>query len=447
MLWSRWRRFTRLFSQATQRRFAPLKAIVFACLGGLGILLAAYGSIYAAVELSAYEVLVLPTAVVLEWQTVSEYDLIGFEVWYKAEEASQRAYKLLGKRIAQGSTQRGVTYRMDVTYALKPNTAYCFQLRELPINGERGEILNRCGYGLGISAQPTPTPTPLFTPTSTVTPTLALTSTATLTSTALLTSTPFLTGTQFFTQSPTQPFTQPLTTTVAPFPTFLGPTTTVPTNTLPIPPGNPGETSGFVFPTATPTPFNLSVLPTPPTYPQSLPTTSTLTSTLPVTVTPTATTTGTTGADTFASAAMSVPTDFLSQTMALTGTTISGSQPPYESPFASGLPTPLSAMPISATPTTTVAAVAPNPPYIVLTATPTTVAMASVPTFTPFPTMPAASGDTLLGVQVPDTQNLMIMLLCGVFSGASGLGILGLVSTLLYMRARAAIRQNRPNQR
>ena len=250
MLWSRWRCLTRLFSQATYRRFSerftPLKAIAVACLGGLGILLAAYGPIYAAVELSAYEVLVLPTAVVLEWQTVSEYDLIGFEVWYKTEEASQRAYTLLGKRIAQGSTQRGVTYRMDVTYALKANTAYCFQLRELPINGERGEILNRCGYGLGISAQPTPTPTPLFTPTSTLTPTLALTSTATLTSTPLLTTTPIVTGTtltgttgvtsstmlsattlltstQSFTQPPTQPFTQPLTTTVAPVPSAPGP--------------------------------------------------------------------------------------------------------------------------------------------------------------------------------------------------------------------------------
>ena len=418
--------------------------------------MATYGPLYAAVELSSYEVLVLPTAVVVEWQTVSEYDLIGFEVWYKAEAASQSAYKLLDKRIAQGSTQRGVIYRMDVTYALKPNTAYCFQLRELPINGERGEILNRCGYGLGISAQPTPTPTPLFTPTNTVTPTIALTSTTFLTSTPLLTGTTGITSATILstttlltsTQPFTQPLTLPLTTTVEPFPTSLGPTTTLPTDTLPISPSNPGETAGLIFPTATPTPFNLSVLPTPLTYTQTLPATPIPTPIVPLSGTPTITTTalntGTTmAAGAFTSPSVNAPTDLLSQTAALTGTTISGSQ----SFFESALPTPLSALPISVTPTTTLAAVAPNPPYIVLTATPTTVALASAPTFTPYPTLAVPAGDTLLGVQVPDTQNLMIMLLCGVFSGASGLGILGLVSTLLYMRARAANRQNRPVQR
>ena len=146
-------------------------------LAGLALLLATYTPMQAAVELSFYNVLVLPTGVVLEWQTASEYDLIGFEVWYKEESASQSSYTLLGKRIAQGSPQHGVTYRMDVTALLEAETTYCFQLRELPINGERGEILNRCGYGLGISAQPTPTPTPLFTPTSAFTSTTILTST------------------------------------------------------------------------------------------------------------------------------------------------------------------------------------------------------------------------------------------------------------------------------
>ena len=89
-----------------------------------------------------------------------------------------------------------------------------------------------------------------------------------------------------------------------------------------------------------------------------------------------------------------------------------------------------------------------NPGYIVLTATPTTPATTPAPTFTAFPTVArAVEGDRLLGITVPDTQNLMIMLLCGVFSGASGLGILGLVSTLLYMRSRHKAQQTRGNQR
>jgi len=89
-------------------------------------------------------------------------------------------------------------------------------------------------------------------------------------------------------------------------------------------------------------------------------------------------------------------------------------------------------------------AVAPAPAYIVLTATPTSEMVASLPTFTPYPTEMPPSAINLVGLRVPDTQNLMIMLLCGVFSGASGLGVLGLVSTLLYMRAR---RQNQTPQR
>ena len=43
-----------------------------------------------------------------------------------------------------------------------------------------------------------------------------------------------------------------------------------------------------------------------------------------------------------------------------------------------------------------------------------------------------------MAATLPNTQNLMMLLLCGVFSGASGLGILGLITTLLYMRSRAA---------
>jgi hypothetical protein len=50
--------------------------------------------------------------------------------------------------------------------------------------------------------------------------------------------------------------------------------------------------------------------------------------------------------------------------------------------------------------------------------------------------MPVAESNAQLAV-LPNTQNLMILLLCGVFSGASGLGVLGLVTTVLYMRSRS----------
>lgn len=384
--------------QVSYSRFRVISVVI-----GLCLLCTAYQSAYAAVEFGAFDVLVVPTGVVLEWRTVSEYDLIGFEVWYKPEKASQSAYQLLGKRIAQGAPQRGVTYRMDVTAALKEDQVYCFQLRELPISGERGEILNRCGYGLGISAQPTPTPTPLFTPTSTLTTTNLLTATTPVTLTT--------------------PFTGP----VVPSPTFVGPTTTFPTETLPSVPGTTDQGVPSVPPTETPTAVYQSVLPTPAldgqgqspaATPWIPPPTSPLTVTQPVTM----------AMDSGVGVAANAPSDPFAQT----ASAVAPNSPAFES--------------VLPTPAPPVAAVA-DPPYIVLTATATPEMVASAPTFTPYPTGLPQPEVNFVGLRIPDTQNLMIMLLCGVFSGASGLGILGLVSTLLYMRARAGIRPKRTNQR
>lgn len=415
MLWSRWRHWLRLFIRITQRSTFPLLYTILVCLGSLAVLLATYAPLQAAVELSFYNVLVLPTGVVLEWQTASEYDLIGFEVWYKEESASQSAYTLLGKRIAQGSPQHGVTYRMDVTALLKAETTYCFQLRELPINGERGEILNRCGYGLGISAQPTPTPTPLFTPTTVFTPTTFLTSTVPLTATQPV-SDPFATP---FVDPFATPFSTPF---VDPFATPFTGNTGVPTNTFPTPPTDPNQ-AGVTFPTETPTPIGMSLLPTP--FPGALGD-----GTFPTPTAPFVTTPVTSAVNTFDANALTTPVDPLAQAAAVNSTTTDA-----PAVFDSVLPTP--------TPSVVAGA---NPPYIVLTATPTTPATI-VPTFTPYPTGVPQATSNLLGLRMPDTQNLMIMLLCGVFSGASGLGILGLVSTLLYMRSRAHARQNRSSQR
>ena len=381
-------------AQARRRR---VYAGVSAWLAALTLFALLYLSAAAAVELSSYNVFVLPTGVVLEWQTASEYDLIGFEVWYKEESASQSAYTLLGKRIAQGGPRRGVAYRMDVTTFLKADTAYCFQLRELPVSGDRGEILIRCGYGLGISAQPTPTPTPIFTPTAPLTGTQPVTDPF-----AVPTIDPFATPTPTidpFATPTIDPFATP-TSTIDPFAT---PTPTTDPLAIPVVP-NDANQGGVVFPTFTPTPFGQSILPTP---------------TPPFFTTPVTTTAGL-----FDSA--------VTQPVPLTDGAAAGGQVALTAPLTTTNPVQLAA----------------NPGYIVLTATPTTPAATPAPTFTAFPTVARmVEGDRLLGITVPDTQNLMIMLLCGVFSGASGLGILGLVSTLLYMRSRHNAQQTRGNQR
>ncbi|MCB0081865.1 MAG: hypothetical protein KDE47_13080, partial [Caldilineaceae bacterium] len=82
-----------------------------------------------------------------------------------------------------------------------------------------------------------------------------------------------------------------------------------------------------------------------------------------------------------------------------------------------------------------------GPSYIVLTATPSEAPMSIMPTFTPFPTAVAVAEGNVLGTTL-QSQNLMILLLCGVFSGASGLGVLGVVTTLLYMRSRSSEERN-----
>lgn len=86
-------------------------------------------------------------------------------------------------------------------------------------------------------------------------------------------------------------------------------------------------------------------------------------------------------------------------------------------------------------------ALAESPPaYIIVTAAPTEppVALAAL---TPLPTVtPTPPAFQLVNAVAPTTQNLMILLLCLTFAGASGIGILGLITSVMFMRARAAQR-------
>jgi hypothetical protein len=79
----------------------------------------------------------------------------------------------------------------------------------------------------------------------------------------------------------------------------------------------------------------------------------------------------------------------------------------------------------------------PTPLYFVVTATPTAEAVAVAPTFTPWPTVTPQPEFNLVEMLSPSAQNLMVMLLCLIFLTASGLGTLGLVTSVIYMRSRA----------
>ncbi len=342
--------------------------------------------LHAAMILNYFDVLVDAEKVTLEWSTASENEVLGFEIECKKEDEPISRYHLIGKRIAQGNKDQGAIYRFDLFEGLEPNTSYCFRLREITLNNEQGEVIDRCGYGLNITPTPAATPliplelTPLITTTITTTSTTAFSPTVVVTTTVI----------------------QPIVVTAIPSSVI---TSTVITSTdtsidgqaLPEQP-MPPDTSVIptpVIPTETPTPFSESPLPPP------------------------ITTTATLSAFEQSSAS------------ALANQT---------APVADASTTSFAA---EETESSTVVA---DPAYIILTVTPTPVAMVVAPTFTPFPTAVLDAEANLISTTLPNTQNLMILLLCGVFSGASGLGILGLVTTLLYMRSRTAEQQIKRKQ-
>jgi hypothetical protein len=339
--------------------------------------------------LNYFDVLVDAEKVTLEWSTASENEVLGFEIECKKEDEPISQYHLIGKRIAQGNRDQGAIYRFDLFEGLEPNTSYCFRLREITLNNEQGEVIDRCGYGLNITPTPAATPllplelTPLITTTIPTTITTAFTPTVALTTTII----------------------QPVVVTALPS-TVITPTVITPTGTsingqaLPeqtLPPEAPVIPTP-VMPTATPTPFSESPLAPPIT------TTATLTA--------------------FEQTSASALTD--------------QATPSVDSPIDNRLANTTTTATAEVVESATIVA---DPPYIVLTVTPTEVAMAVAPTFTPFPTAMVDAEANLVVTTLPSTQNLMILLLCGVFSGASGLGILGLVTTLLYMRSRTADQQ------
>ena len=134
---------------------------------GLTAALSSGRALYAAVELLAFDVIVDAEEVVIAWHTANEYDLTGFDLFYKPADASLSAYELIDTLVAAGGPKSGQSYQLTVTDYLNPGVIYCFQLRERPIEGDRGEIFERCGYGLQITPTPTQVPPSPTVPTAT----------------------------------------------------------------------------------------------------------------------------------------------------------------------------------------------------------------------------------------------------------------------------------------
>lgn len=410
---------------ATDRPARPVWARVLRWLLPVGALLVALGiaggffapAVWGAVDILYFNAVSSSSAVLLEWSTAGEYNVAGFEVQCKLANEPAAAYHRIAFLNSKGGPGQEVAYDYLVTQ-LSPGTAYCFRLKEITTDDEPGETRELCGYGLSM----TPTPALPITPTAPLTPTVVLFPTAT----------PW----------PGQPTATPFPGQPTPTPTIFfqqqqSPLPTIDPNQQFLPTIDPLALTATAFyvlnqPSATPT-IDFFATATP--FPTPL------------------------GADPNAMAAAGLDPNFNPELAAaqqfpaqqVTPVTDPAFQP--QSPLAqpavdpnlpsgdaagAGMGTgPFDPATIPPGEPGAVATPTPTSLYVVVTAQPTEVVQAAPLVVTPWPTATPAAGLQLAGLMQPTAQNLTVMLLCFIFLSASGLGALGLLTSILYMRSRS----------
>jgi hypothetical protein len=404
-----------------------LLALVSALVIGLTLFATMTDDLWAAIELAYYRGASTNNAVFLEWATVREVNLKGFEIMCKRVTDPDTAFHPIGSRIAMGSPTSGATYNFDVTFGLIPGESYCFRLREITSDQTPGEAFDLCGYGLGVTPPP---PTPATGATVVVSIPLTLTPTVlAVTPVPGLDAAPTLGPTvdPFATPSPTIDLFATLTPTVDAFAT----PTLIPTSTLPVDQG----ISPVATPTATTDPSLQQQLNPQPTSPLQTPAAmiqnpNGVAAQLPLTGSETPTQMPMESAT-----APEIPTEIATATPTATAT-LTTTTPITLSQAGDGNVAALPVIPDASAPLAAAEATA-TPLYVVVTATPTPLpAVALAPTFTPWPTAVPTAAMGFSNLLVPNTQNLMVGLLCLIFLSASGLGALGLVTSVLYMRSQ-----------
>ena len=392
--------------------------------------------VLAAMQLSFFNIVANPTGVVLEWGTSAEVNLAGFDILCKQASEPDSAYHPIGFMPAKGGPTTPAQYTFPVTSGLIPGVPYCFQLREVTTDGSIGEAPALCGYG------PNVTPTPSLG----VIPTFFITQTAVIgvipTDAAgnpirippLPGAVPVAVPTDAFGNPvvtpvapaaiPTDAFGNPIPAAVAtdafgnPMPAavatdaFGNPVpAAVATDAFgnPVPAAVATDAFGNPVPVAVPTDAFGSPLPTP--QPPT-PTINPFAPPTPIVVTPQA----------------AAPVDSALAAAA-----------PAESAFAAAAPVDPALAAAAPDPALMpAAALAPAAQYVVVTATPTQAPVALGVVLTPLPTTtPAPPGLQLVNGAEPTTQNLMVMFLCLTFTGASAIGVLGLISGIMFMRGRS----------
>jgi len=365
----------------------------------------------AAVQFSYFSVISNPASVVLQWGTTSELSVQGFEIQCKLADEPEAAYHRIGFMPAKGSPSTPAQYSFPVTTGVDPGAAYCFRLIEQTSDGSLGDVQDRCGYG------PNVTPTPGA---PGVVPTLDPNRVSAVPTDAF--GNPIVEPTPL----PTDSFGNPIAPPAAPTDAFGSP----------LPPPLPTDSFGNpIAPPAAPTDAFGSPLPPPlPTDPSGNP------------IAPSAQQYDQFGNpiapqyDAFGSPlATPIPT---ADPLAVPTPMTIPSDPNNPSPGASALSAPTEApstLSQASGPATGVEE--PAVTYIVVTAIPTEAPLALGAVLTPLATVtPTPAGYQLVSALAPTTQNLMIMLLCLTFTGASGIGILGLITSVMFMRSRSSQR-------
>ncbi len=368
------------------------------------ISLAAAKPAWAAFVLEYFSARTVQGDLLLEWETSSEYNINGFELYCKEESLPDDQYHLIGTRPAIGTIDSGAGYNFLVTSGLEPGMAYCFRLQEIPADGSPPEYRDICGYGINISPETLGLETPQTTPLAGIaaSPTVAqmLLPTAEvgqgtpITIDALPTSAlaPGVAPTSTFTPAP------PMTAT----PMALA--TSTPPGTQPPQPNSP-------FPTPTWTPFPSPTL--------ELSNDAFNSPAATPTVTPWPTATWTPPATATPMAAAGPNSDAI----------LPGSAQESAAAGAGG----------ESNQTVDAGAVA-TPAYIVVTSTPTPINPTPEATFTPLPTVPQTTEASFFSLANPSVENLILLTLCFIFLGAGGIGALGLIATVLYVRSRQTSR-------
>jgi hypothetical protein len=460
-------------------------ALAVALAGVIGTL-GAVQTALAAVQFNYFYVIAFPSSVTLEWSTAREVNLAGFDIQCKLASEPDTAFHEIGFERARGGPTVGALYSFPVTSGVVPGVSYCFRLKEITTDGSPGDVIDRCGYGPMVTPTPGMGAIPVFTPVPVQTDAFG----------NPIVPTPTVAPQPFATDAfgnPIQPAPQPFATDA--FGNPIQPVSPLPqpfaTDAFgnPLPPAPPPQafaTDAFgnpLPPTPQPQPFATDALGNPiqPVSPLATPQPGMASSAAPqmgqqmgqtydaygnlIPPQPYAT-------DAYGNP-LPPPVQPLSPLAAgnLGGTLDPLLGPPATpiDPFAApaaadpnaaalnagggglgaaNMGDPLAAGANPGDPLAGMQLVQPMTPtaaYVIVTATPTPPPVALGPVLTPLPTVtPPPAGMQFATALAPSgqnlAQNLMVMLLCLTFAGASGIGILGLITSVMFMRARSSQR-------